>query len=500
ADWFEKNPGLKGNDAKLREYMKNPGWKNGPAILTRCPTYDSNGWLPAISHGWYATMQEYDGGNKTPFAWEPGYSTGYQVNIQLRKGERLVRNWSNKGLHVNMPAGGPGCMTLKTGEVFLRYTPATGDLAPGRVGNGTLEYDVPLADGTFRSGALTAENLATTADDKQSPAVHVKDAAKDAILEIRMPSSYVYLTGAVNLKAAVGAGGSIAIAYSDSNGNTWKDVKTLAENGEQKVDLTPLCFRRYDYRLRFTLKGAGTGLDALKISHDIQHSQRPLPALGQGENKISFSSGAQEGTITIEPALLTEYQDKQVLFSDFKPDLKNVKSQGGLALTAPTGDATFKIATPGEMTRIRMNAYYRSRHVADVWEFQVSFDGGKTFKTIGKTDGPGWGPAQNAVANASTGQNVVANANTAEVPAGTKEALVRFAGSQNTVAMLFSLRIDADYKEPKGGFAPVKVTYQWEENGAAKQDVKVLTKPEESYTINCDAKPVMKSITLERAD
>ena len=31
--------------------------------------------------------------------------------------------------------------------------------------------------------------------------------------------------------------------------------------------------------LKFEMTGAGTGLDALSIRHDIQHSQRPLPAL-----------------------------------------------------------------------------------------------------------------------------------------------------------------------------------------------------------------------------
>ena len=56
--------------------------------------------------------------------------------------------------------------------------------------------------------------------------------------------------------------------------------------------------RRYDYRLKFVLRGRGTGLERLRITHDIQHSQRALPALGQGRNRISFSAGPAEGTIT----------------------------------------------------------------------------------------------------------------------------------------------------------------------------------------------------------
>jgi len=36
---------------------------------------------------------------------------GYELNVQLRVGERLTRNWFNKGLHVNMLEGGDQSLT-----------------------------------------------------------------------------------------------------------------------------------------------------------------------------------------------------------------------------------------------------------------------------------------------------------------------------------------------------------------------------------------------------
>src|SRR5581483_9374677 len=149
----------------------------------------------------------------------------------------LTRNWSNKGLHVNMNGGGgpPGCITARVGQDALRYTPKDGDLAPGRVGNGTLEYDVPAA--------------------------LLREAAKSGSFTVRMPSSYVYLTGKATFKAA----GPVGVQFSDNNGLDWKDVP--AKDGV--VDLSPLVFRRYDYRLAF--KGA---LQSLRLEHDIQNSQR----------------------------------------------------------------------------------------------------------------------------------------------------------------------------------------------------------------------------------
>ena len=64
--------------------------------------------------------------------------------------------------------------------------------------------------------------------------------------------------------------------------------------------MKPFAYRRYDYRLKFTLSGAGTGLNTLVLSHDIQHSQRALPALDKGANTIHFSTGPAESTVTIE--------------------------------------------------------------------------------------------------------------------------------------------------------------------------------------------------------
>ena len=104
---------------------------------------------------------------KPDVVYEYGYSQGYRVNVQLRPGERLTRNWFNKGLHVNMDGAGgtPGCLGKRAG---MGYQRRLGDIAPGRVGNGLREYDVPLSDGTFRTGALAVENLACTSDDQQS--------------------------------------------------------------------------------------------------------------------------------------------------------------------------------------------------------------------------------------------------------------------------------------------------------------------------------------------
>jgi len=491
--WLKDHPDHKANDAKLRQFQVAngwTGWKQGPELLANCKFYDANGWWPAKTHGWYSTMQEFDGRNNTPFPYEYGYSQGYEVNIQLRPGERLTRNWSNKGVTVNSvnkdeKLGNPGCLdadsqSTRNWMAFLKS--GYGDLAPGRVGCGTMEYDVPLADGSFVYGALKAENIACKAQDNAGPAIHVKDAEKQAFLEIGMPTSYVYLGGKIQLNAAVGEGGKVRLFLSDNNGLDWKEVATLSKSGDQEIDITRFVHRRYDYRLRVILAGKGTGLDSLKLTHDIQCSQRALPTLVRGENTLTFSAGPHEGTVTIEGSSQGGKEGKQVTPMDFHPALKDIGEQY-FRVKADGASVTFPIATPGPMTRLRLGGHYRLRDKRDQWEMQVSFDGGKSFKTVDTQTGPF--------------QGICKYIEVKDIPAGTTEAQVRWVGVQRNTTCLFLVRIDADYVQPYGGFRPVQVTYVWEEGGLEKRDVHVARKPEESYTIRCEGNPAMKSIILE---
>ncbi len=488
TDWYGAHPGYRGDNDKLYHFMLGEGWKRGPAVLTGSRFYDQNGWLPAATHGWNSSMTEFGSGPKN-FVYEYGSAVGYEVNVQLRQGERLTRNWFNKGLHVNQEGGGerPGLLNKSIGDEDLRYSPRFGDIAPGRVGNGTLEYDVPLAGGTFRGGMLEVDNLSASGEDSAGgPAVHVKDTSKAGHFSFRMPSSYVYLSGALDAKAVVGDGGAIVIELSDNNGLDWKPLTRITVSGAQHIDLKTLVYRRYDYRLRLTLEGKGTGLDALRVSHDIQHSQRPLPALAQGSNHIKFSEGAEEGTITINPATQPEWKGKNAYYTDFHPDLRNI-ADPNLRVQNGAGDITFPIQTPGDITRLRVGAHYRARDARDGWKIETSFDGGKRWTSIGALEGPtGIGSSRYFVLT--------------DVPTGARSAKVRFSGVERNTTTLMDLRIDADYQEPRRGTAPVKITYVWDEMGQKHTDVHVSSTSDEAYDIHCGSKPLMKSIILERAD
>jgi hypothetical protein len=77
--------------------------------------------------------------------------------------------------------------------------------------------------------------------------------------------------------------------------------------------------------------------------------------------------------------------------------------------------------------------------------------------------------------------------------------MVRFTGTQAEAALLFGVRLDADYDEPHGGFRPIRVTYVWEEDGVEKRDVHVARQATDAWTIRCEGKPLMKSLIVEPA-
>lgn len=486
GEWHAANPGYRGDDGKLRKFAAKGNWrKAGPALLATCESYTEDGPNAAGWHGWSSTMIEYDRADRH-HPYEYGYSQGYKLNIQLRPGERLVRNWFNKGLHINMDGSGDGPGNILKDRNGLSLQRRLGDIAPGRIGNGTLEYEAPLSSPAFLATALAAENIAAAG---KAPALAAKDPAKPGVLVLRMPSSYVYLGGEAVFQAMVGPGGSIAVSLSDNNGLDWRELEKVTATGLKKLDLKPHIYRRYDYRLKFDLSGEGTGLDSLKLTHDIQHSQCPLPALAEGDNQITFSAGPQEGTITVEGATNPDVKPKQLIAADFHPEFKGAdhKQFRVKDYDEKGGSITFPIETPGDLVRIRGGAHYRARDKREGWMLQASFDDGRTWTEIGKLPGPTPGNTKYFTLES--------------VPKGTRKALVRFQSTrQYNTLCIFDFRIDADYAEPAGGFRPVKITYVWDEAGAEKRHVHVAQSPTDTYTIQCAAAPLMKSILLELAD
>jgi hypothetical protein len=190
--------------------------------------------------------------------------------------------------------------------------------------------------------------------------------------------------------------------------------------------------------------------------------------------------------VTVEGATDPAGRGKPLVYTDFHPQVKGFGPPNLFVGPSGKGSIAFPVATPGDLVRLRFGAHYRARDARDGLDYHVSFDGGRTWRTVDRAAGPTPGDCKYVVCG--------------DVPAGTRAALVRFAGTSRNATGIFNFRIDADYREPAGGFRPVKVTYTWEEDGRPREDVHVARSPRETYTIPCAGKPVMKALTLELAE
>ena len=427
-------------------------------------------------------------GARRPSPYEYGYSQGYEVNIQFRRGERLVRNWFNQGLHVNgilHDGGTPGCLTAKVGEGPMAFLRGYGDLTDGRIGSGRLEYDVPLADGSFRWGAIEIENIACRGDNDRGPTVHLQDAKRPGHFDIEMPTSYVYLTGQIEARCRRGVEAAGCVCFSATT-TGWIGARLPRSTNRAGKPSTsgslPFAATSIDSAWCWRAK-RGAGISEDRARHSVFAAG--TADVGSRRKHHHVYAGPSEGTVTIEGSTEPGKQDKQVTPINFHPVLKDVAEQQFRA-KADGASVTFAIATPGEMTRLRMGGHYRLRDQRDRWDLQVSFDGGQTFKTVDTQTG--------------SYQGICKYVTVGDVPPGVKAALVRWVGSQRNTACIFLLRIDADYRQPHGGFQPVRITYVWEEGGLEKKDIHVAASPQETYQITCQGKPSMKSITLELAE
>jgi hypothetical protein len=484
-DWYEKHPEYRGKPQKLFELMRSGGWtgwkQEGPALLADCPFY-SRGYLPARTHGWDATMQEYD---RQSEVYEYGYQTGHRALFTLRPGEEFVREAGNRGLDVNGDRSWDG----------LRARAPEGDLGylkqffpgynGGIVANGSHRYAPDLAAGGLAAGAEVYDNLTAGG----SPPLRPKAAGRPGVAVVELASPYVYLDGKLRARGVrPAAADRVAFSVSTNGGRTFAPLWTANQVGPwtATVDLKPRVARRYAYWLKVELTGGG-GLEALTVENDFQHAPRTLPWLGKGDTTITvaadgdprMASRAFTGRIT--PA--AEFQNNEstrslgVTFDNLEVRDGSCWWRGG------TGSMTLPIQTPGDLVGLRFGGHVRARDAKDRVRMLVSFDGGQSWKEAASIVGP---------TPATTGFFEFR-----DVPPGTRRALLRYELSGNNTIGLFSFRADADYRDPLGAraFRPFSVIHRWKESGRDRQAERRVDRLPFTYTLHADAEPEMVSVS-----
>jgi hypothetical protein len=487
ADWYVTHPDYHKNGAKILDLMRKDGWMGwkaeGPRLLAHCPFYKL-GYLPARTHGWDATMAEYD---RKPEVFEYGYQVGHRALFSLRPGESFVREAGNRGLHVSDDPNWDG-LKARVPENDLAYVP---EFDPGYrggvVGNGKHIYAPNFATGDLERGAEVFENLATGPD-----GVKVKDRRKPGMLVVEMKSPYVYLGGLMHFTWDIPADatGRARVSISTDGGRSF--VRTGIGGSQTTIGtggkLEPYIARRYAYRIKVDLVG-GARLTDLRLNNDIQHAPRTLPRLEKGKNTITVAVGLDPtlatrtitGRIAAEPGFDKNQtaESMGVTFDNLNLEHNACWWKGG------TGVMTVPIDVPGDLVSLGFSAMIRARDEKDRVRAATSVDGGKTWREVAILPGPTQGRTHHV--------------RVADWPAGVRKAMLRFELTGNNTVGVQSFRVDADYRDPLAARSPGRFTvlHRWKEGDEAREHAQTITTLPTSYTIEGAADPEMISVTYQ---
>jgi hypothetical protein len=489
TQWYKAHPDYHKNGDKIFQLMRKDGWSgwksDGPKLIANCP-FLRDAYFPARTHGWDATMVEYD---RQCEVYEYGYHVGHRALFSLRPGESFVREAGHRGLHVNMDAD-PSWDGLKArapendlvyvDEFFPGYRGAV-------VANGVHRYAPNLAAGDLALGSEVFGNLAVG----KTTGLRAKDKRRPGVAVIPMISPYVYLAGKVRLKAAGAASGDrIRVSISTNNGRSFAALFEGRAPDVPELDLKEKIFRRYAYWLRIELEG-GAALTSLVIDNDFQHAPRTLPWLAAGKNKITVAADADPKITTRSVACrITADPDFSknettatmgVIFENVNQQFDACWWKGGM------GTITVPLELPGDLVALGFSAQIRARDKRDLVRIVASTDEGKTWREVAAMAGPTQG---------RTGHFRVA-----DWPPGTRKVLLRFELTGINTSGVMSFRADADYRDPLAAlqFRPFRVVHRWKEGGKAKEHAATIRKLPSSYAIPAGAEPEMVSVSYDMA-
>lgn len=371
------------------------------------------GDFEAMKSGW---SQVAKGGD-----WFKMYNGGYAAHpgiVQLRAGETWTRYFDRDHY------GGPSERRFwhhAQGGPFRTWTFVnTGDTAHdgeqmnargnASYGNGEFVYSPPLADGRFREGIRHAnENLGSRAE---SPRLHSRDGQPTAVVFSHF-SPYVIggkpvdgenpMTGkATDGLVLVGRFvGQVACRVSTDGGQTWNMVPIAGRDpqgssGQVRVDLTEWVKGTYGWQIGFDWAGAD-GIDELTFTTTTQVSQSIYPRLNPGRSQVHYRA-ASRGVVAALPNF-TLPETECDLFEEVSMRSKNVVYRGlggDSRLAYETTDnrpaqIVFRLQSARPLREVRAAFRYGIRSPAPPgaeFSMEVSIDGGRTWKEMGRSDIP----------------------------------------------------------------------------------------------------------------
>ncbi len=274
--------------------------------------------------------------------------------------------------------------------------------------------------------------------------------------------------------------GSLEVGISLDFGRSWIDVATVSGEHQVELDLTPYLRERYQYLVRFTLKGqpGKTTLRSLGIRTWVQVAPASLPRLKAGVNRLRYKTGDQYSLPTTPWLQLPNMADRKEMSRywtrpprSYVPEKfqRRVRGELELEFTAPPG-RTIKWASLGGYFATHQGSAAKSTK-NEIW---YAVDDQDDWRQLYRADVPQWVEHWHYAVD----REVMLNK-------GAKSLRVRYVGRPAVNGIRVNLHSEPDEARSASN---VNVVHGFEIGGRLVKRSFQFSRPTE-YEIDCSAPP-----------
>jgi hypothetical protein len=336
--------------------------------------------------------------NGIKFAMYGRKVNAHSMNLTLREGETLARffkrQWAPKyqfGVPVNTDSEYRNTLLKMRKEGPCR--PETWymfkEAGEARYGNFELTYEPPLRKKSCLDGIFQKTNVQHR---ETAPFLSSENAANPSEVVYHYYSPY----------GCAGCPNNLADPKDDSDGAKFEgefanDKGTIAlsldlgkswtvvhdKGGKFALDLTQQLQFQYDWMIKLSFQGEGSGLSAFKSKVRGMVSPMSLPYV-DGETKMTYTREETDCLLYAPDITLSKEELERTAFKVERVAAFAESGAGHYTFAQNDGAVIFKVDAPGDITRVQTGARFSGRNKSTRFGVAFSIDEGATWVTAGE--------------------------------------------------------------------------------------------------------------------
>ncbi len=261
--------------------------------------------------------------------------------INLRRGESILRNWSNEGRSWHktgderwtQPRHGCSAQSIDANDpvnwpYWKPYAEVrrvdNGKAVYGikrTYGNGRMVYEPDLTTDAFTDGLAPGGLKGITAKAGDGPNLGPAQARKAASATFTIDLPYVGVDAWLDIDAVRKGDNDVLAVYTKRKNTAWKKVWSAGETGKleaRKIPLKEAAWFGHGFQLKFEMTAAASaadvGIDRFKVTSVFMNNIYSLPFFTPGDNTIRLTAGQgadlKANKLTLEYAWTEKGEDK----------------------------------------------------------------------------------------------------------------------------------------------------------------------------------------------